>query len=59
LASDDHCPLLRGCSSDPSAVRPATIRGGYDFPVWWTAIQGEVDRRMTPVLSRIDDARDQ
>jgi ABC-2 type transport system permease protein len=42
-------PALRPAGYDPHR---------YDFPVWWTAIQGEVDRRMTAVLTEIDTARD-
>jgi ABC-2 type transport system permease protein len=39
----------------PAGYDPRT----YDFPVWWTAIQGEVNRRMDPVLARMDRALDE
>jgi ABC-2 type transport system permease protein len=56
----DQAPaLLENYYRQQPAIRPASYDPErYDFPVWWTAIQGEVDRRMTPVLSRIDAARD-
>jgi ABC-2 type transport system permease protein len=56
----DQAPaLLEDYYQQHPALRPARYDPlRYDFPVWWTAIQGEVDRRMTPVLSRIDAARD-